>query len=163
VHASDWIATAVALAALLVSAVSFAYSRRATKATERQAAVAERDEQRRLAEADRTAVAWDTDLTWGLGSGPLEHEHVATISLTNRGTAVARDARVLLPPGAQIVDGFDDVPTIEPGLSISLAVIVKVALSRDAHYGIEWRVQRNGQGYSRKYPWRPQPPELSVY
>jgi hypothetical protein len=163
VHASDWTALAVAVAALLVSVASFVYSRRATRASELQAAVAERDEQRRLAEADRTAVAWAPEFTWGMGSGPLEHEHVATIRFTNSGAAVARNVRVFLPPGSQIIDGFDEIPAIEPGLSIFVAVIVKVLLSQDAIFGIEWRVQESGPSYSRKYPWRSRPSEPSVY
>jgi hypothetical protein len=163
VHASDWTASSVAVAALLVSVASFVYSRRATTASELQAAVAGRDEQRRLAEADRTAVAWAPEFTWGMGSGPLEHEHIATIRFTNSGTAVARNVRILLPPGSQIIDGFDNIPAVEPGLPISVAVIVKVLLSRDAHFGIKWRVQESGPSYFRRYTWRSQPPEPSVY
>lgn len=162
-HASDWITSSIATAALLIAAASFIYSRRATKAAERQAAVSERAEKRRLAEADRTAVFWALDFRWEMGPGPLQNEHVARLRFTNNGSARALNAHVTLPAGCQIIDGSDEAAIVEPGLSLDLAVVPQALLGSTAHLQIEWQVHDPGPRYSFQRPWQPRPPDPQAY
>lgn len=104
---TDWIAAVVAVLALAISIAAFIYSRRATMASERQAAVAERQERRALEEAAERAVRWRfmPQPRVIFSDTPARGSGGDVLSITNEGDGTAYDVRVELRDGDQVIGG----------------------------------------------------------
>jgi type II secretory pathway pseudopilin PulG len=141
----DAAAFLVAILALVLSGVALYYSRRATRASEQQAlaamtatAVAEREEQRQLADAEARAVRWTVSVVG-----------TAAIRLTNVGEQAAHDVRVELPSGGQLAGRpLPAGQTVPAGSSLVVGVAVQYA----AAVQVFWALSPSGRETEQTYP-----------
>jgi hypothetical protein len=139
---SDWVVPGTAVAALLLSAAAFVYSRRSTLAAERSATeaqrsaaaaertadVAEREEQRVQAEVEERAVKWELDRSGN-----------AAAYVTNAGDGTAYDVHVEVPEEMRVVGEHTAAPELPAGGQLRVGVARRMSASPGSRITVRWR------------------------
>jgi hypothetical protein len=149
----SWVAEhGIEVVALAASGFAVGYSRRATRIakesadfTRRATEVAERTEQRAVADAARVAVQWE------LESEQTQVAETHGLRLTNVGTEPAHDFDIDLPPNAQTIGSHPVGVVVQPGVPLSLEVALFGA--REPRVHLRWRAAPDGDMQSRTYPF----------
>jgi hypothetical protein len=157
---TDWIVAVVAVLALVISILAFLYSRRATIASERSAAVLERQEEWQFEERAQRAVRWRFEWPPRVYFFPDDSTSESTepteptndrVTMLNEGDGTAYDVRVELNEGGQVIGG----PLLN-GITVHSNERVQLPAST-AGYGrhkeltVSWRVTSNGRTRSRHF------------
>lgn len=145
---TDWITAGAAVTAVIISLLALGYSRSSARssarsaaaaeaagtAADRQASVAERDEERRLEVAEESAVLWRVD-----------RQSTAEVRLRNIGSQAAYDVHVTIPPGTSV---FNMPPpsgeTIPRDGHALIGVVTDLDTPMDAHIEVRWRNSPDG-------------------
>lgn len=150
-----WIGLGISVLALVASGASVVYSRRSAGAAgssaesaARSAAIAEREEQRRLEEADRTAVRWrlEPDALHQSAEG-------YAFRLTNDGTRPALRVFLKPPREAQQRGNVPDGQTINAGSAVEFELFPPAIDMSRTEMVISWQITQGGEEYTQRWVW----------
>lgn len=147
---TGWISIGISVLALIASGLATVSARRSADAAARSAAVAERDEQRQLEEAERNAVRWRLE--------PDELHQTAegyAFRLTNDGTKPALHVFLTLPRDSQQRGDVPEGRTINAGSFVTFEAFPPggtMSMS-SAEVLVRWRVRPHGDEYTQRWAW----------